>query len=77
MKLHIHSQTSTVQPFKFDEWISKFIPQFIMNAITYPCWDVGETMLVKWAIGDDVAVRCEMHYETVQLSMRENVYPTN
>ena len=23
------------------EWISKFIPHFIMDVITYPCWDLS------------------------------------
>ena len=32
MKLLIHSQTSTVW-----DWISYFIPHFIMNVFTYPC----------------------------------------
>ena len=29
------------------EWISKFIPYFIMDIITYPCWDLSLTILVK------------------------------
>ena len=30
-------QTSTVEPLKFGEWISNFIPRFIMDVITNPC----------------------------------------
>ena len=29
------------------EWISNFIPHFIMNVITYQCWDYSYTMFVK------------------------------
>ena len=28
-------------------WISSFIPYFIMDVITYSCWDKSQTMLVK------------------------------
>ena len=39
-QIRIHSQTSTMQPLKFEnEWKSKFIPHFIMHVITYTCWD--------------------------------------
>ena len=31
------------------EWISNVIPHFMMDVITYPCWDLSETMLVKGA----------------------------
>ena len=31
--------TNTVQPLKSLEWISNFIPHFIMDVITYPCWE--------------------------------------
>ena len=33
------------------EWISNFIPQFIMDVITYPCWDWSKSMLVLGATG--------------------------
>ena len=33
------------------EWISNFIPQFMMDVITYPCMDWNQTMLVKGATG--------------------------
>ena len=29
------------------EWISNFIPHFIMSVITYQCWDYSYTMFVK------------------------------
>ena len=29
------------------EWISNFIPYFMMDVITYPCWDLSKTMSVK------------------------------
>ena len=29
------------------EWISHFIPLFIMDVFTYPCWDWSWTMLIK------------------------------
>ena len=28
-----------VQPLKFQEWISNYIPHFMMDVITYLCWD--------------------------------------
>ena len=31
------------------EWISNFIPHFLMDVITYPCWD--ESMLIKRVTG--------------------------
>ena len=31
------------------EWISNFIPYFMMDVITYPCWDLSKTMSVKGA----------------------------
>ena len=39
-----HTQTSMVW-----EWISNFIPYFMMDAITYPCWDYSKSMSVKGA----------------------------
>ena len=33
------------------EWISNFISHFIMEIITYPCWDQNQSILVK---GDSV-----------------------
>ena len=32
-------------------WISNFIPHIIMDAITHPCWDQSQSMLVKGATG--------------------------
>ena len=34
------------------EWISNFIPHLIMDVVTYPCWDLSKSMLVKEAPGD-------------------------
>ena len=31
------------------QWISNFIPHFIIDVITYPCWDWSLPLLVKWA----------------------------
>ena len=31
------------------EWISNVIPLFIKHVITYPCWDLSQTMFVKGA----------------------------
>ena len=31
------------------KWVSNFIPHFIMGVITYPCYDLSQTMLVKGA----------------------------
>ena len=33
------------------EWISNFIPHFIMDVITYSCWELNQSMLVKGAPG--------------------------
>ena len=33
------------------EWISNFIPHITGHVITYPCWDLSYTMLVKVATG--------------------------
>ena len=33
------------------EWIIYFIPHFIMNVITYTCWDWSESALLKGATG--------------------------
>ena len=33
------------------EWISNFIPHLTMHVITFPCWDLSYTMLVKGAPG--------------------------
>ena len=38
------------------EWRDKFIPHSIMDAITYPDWDLSETMLVKRAPGNQVVL---------------------
>ena len=32
-----------------EEWISYFIPHFIMDLITYPCWDYSLAILAKGA----------------------------
>ena len=34
------------------EWISNFIPHFIMGVITYPCWNKSYTSLVKGPPGN-------------------------
>ena len=59
MKLLIHPQTSTwdepTHPFPNSngctvevwEWISNFISHFIMDVITYRCWDDSLSKLVK------------------------------
>ena len=31
------------------EWINIFIPDFMIDEISYPCRDESWTMLVKWA----------------------------
>ena len=33
------------------KWISNFIPHYTMDIITYPCWDLSQSMLVKGATG--------------------------
>ena len=40
------------------EWISNFIPHFIMDVITNPCWDLSWTMLVEAATY--VAIRAQL-----------------
>ena len=37
------------------ELISNFIPQFIKDVITNPCWDQNQTVLVKGVTGGVVA----------------------
>ena len=32
------------------KWISNFISHFIIDVITYPCWDWSECVLVKWVM---------------------------
>ena len=32
---------------RFWEWISNFLPRFIMGKITYPCWDWRQSMQIK------------------------------
>ena len=34
------------------EWTSNFIPHLIMDFITYPCWDLRQSMLVKGALAE-------------------------
>ena len=36
------------------EWIRNFIPYVIMDVITYACWYLSWTMLVKGATGDNI-----------------------
>ena len=48
MELLIRSQSSMA------EWISNFIPQFVMDIITYPSWDQSESMWPKEAPEDMV-----------------------
>ena len=38
------------------EWISNFIPCFIMDVIMCPCWDWSQTMVVKGAPGGSYGV---------------------
>ena len=46
----IHSETWTIGPLKLGrEWISNFILHFIMDVITYPCWDISQTISVNGA----------------------------
>ena len=35
------------------EWTSNFITHIIMDVMTYPCWDLSLTMLVKGATGNN------------------------
>ena len=53
MKLLVHSQTSAVQP-SVHRWCmgmeSSFLPHYMMDVITFPCWDMSWTMLVKGAL---------------------------
>ena len=51
MILLIHSQTSTVQ-LEVWEWISNFIPHFVMVIIAYPCWDLSLFLLVKGVLDE-------------------------
>ena len=39
------------------EWISNFIPHFIMDVITNPCWDQSSSMLVKRSLGVPLCIR--------------------
>ena len=41
MKLHIHSQTSTVQPLKFGNGYVISSHSFTGHVITYPRWDLS------------------------------------
>ena len=41
MKLLIHSQNFNGCTVEVREWASNFIPYFIMDVITYPCWDLS------------------------------------
>ena len=66
------------------EWVSNFIPHFIMGLITYPCWDLSWSMLVKGAPGvyfiklpmlnwahqwqADIMLAMGLTYNTVQLA---------
>ena len=38
------------------EWMTNFIPHFIMDVINYPCWDQSEVMLVKRAFANVVNI---------------------
>ena len=33
------------------EWINNSIPHFIIDVITYPCWEWNYSMLIKWPPG--------------------------
>ena len=51
---HMHSKVRNENTYPFPsvngrcveywEWISNFIPHFIMDVITYPCWDSNQSM---------------------------------
>ena len=43
MKLLLHSQTSL----EVWEWMCGFISNFTWRMITYPCWDLIQSMLIK------------------------------
>ena len=45
VKLLIHSQTSTAAAVEVWEWISNFIPYFMMDVLTYPGWDADPVSL--------------------------------
>ena len=47
MKLFTQSQPSTLQTLKFGEYMNSFIPHWPADEITYPCWDLSLSMLVK------------------------------
>ena len=70
MNLSIHSQTSMVQPLKFDwEWISNVIPDFTVHKISYPCCDSSKTIIVKGAPGVFFAGCLNSHMLKVMLDM--------
>ena len=51
------------------EWISNFIPHFIMDIITYPCWDWSNNMLAKSDPGHHCACRCSGTQQHQAISM--------
>ena len=63
MKLFIHFQTSKIQVW---EWKIYFIPHFIMDVLTYPCWDLSDAILVKGALDDIINDRnCMFKYNDI------------
>ena len=46
------------------EWISDFVPHFIVNVVTYPWWNYSESVLVKGAIRT-VGAKSSMSFEYI------------
>ena len=54
-------------PLKCGEWISHIIPQFIMDIITYPCWNLSLSMLVRGPLVENYVIKGA--YSTIQLKL--------
>ena len=54
-------------PLKCGEWISHIIPQFIMDIITYPCWSLSLSMLVRGPLVENYVIKGA--YSTIQLKL--------
>ena len=54
-------------------WISNFIPNFIMDEIIYPCWDLSESLLVKWATEVVIHSKTAMFSNRLRLVVKANV----
>ena len=54
---------ATVEVWK---WISKFIPHFIMDVITHPCWDLSYSMSVKGAQFNNDQRDVPLHFKIPQ-----------